>query len=98
MNLQQQLTADLERVFFADFNDTATVDGRPVLGKFSTNPHEFEQISGARQTFSGPAHLLSSVTRNSVVVIRRDGQDKAFKVIGRPERVNDLIYLPLEEA
>lgn len=98
MNMQQQLTADLDRVFFADFNDAATVDGRPVLGKFSTNPHEFEQISGARQTFSGPAHQLSSVTRNSVVVIRLAGKDKAFKVINRPERVNDLIYLPLEEA
>ncbi len=98
MNLQQQLTTDLERVFFADFNDTATVDGRPVLGKFSTNPHEFEQITGARQTFCAPAHLLSSVNRNSVIVIKRDGVAKNFKVINRPERVNDLIYLPLEDA
>ena len=93
MSLQQQLASDLERVFFSDFAQAATVDGKPVRGTYRDSPHEFDAIQGAARSFSAPSGLLAAARRNSVVVISNVG---SFRVTGSPVRVSGITYLPLD--
>lgn len=92
MSFKDQLLADLDAVFFADFGDLASVDGQPVSGYLSTQPHDFGPLAGVSKTFNGPAHLLAHAKRGSQVVIK----GVTYSVSGVPQQANDIIWLPLD--
>jgi hypothetical protein len=92
MSFKDQLRADLDVVFFADFGDLATVDGLPVTGHFSVSPHDYGPLSGVSKTFNGPAHMLAHARRGSQVVIN----GVTYSVSGVPQHANDIIWLPLD--
>ena len=92
MSFSDQLAADLDAVFFADFGVLVSVDGKPVSGYLSTQPHDFGPLAGVSKTFNGPAHLLAHAKRGSQLIIN----GITHTVSGVPQRSNDIIWLPLD--
>jgi hypothetical protein len=82
MSLSSDLQADLENVFFGDFENTATVGGDQITGFLSQNSHQFLDLDTNQYVFSGPIHQFPSVKRETVLVI--DGKKYLF-ITARPQ-------------
>jgi hypothetical protein len=81
MTLSSDLQDDLDNVFFADFNNTATIDGEQIAGYLQTNSHQFLDLDTNQSVFTGPASRLPTLSRQQIIEI--DGSQYVY-ITARP--------------
>lgn len=82
MSFSDDLQNDLTNVFFADFQNTASIGGRQVVGYLSTNNHQFLDLDTRQQVFSGPLSEFPAIKRDTILVI--GGKNYVF-ITARPD-------------
>lgn len=63
------LAGDLNAVFFADFNHTATINGQSVVGYLDLSPHQFMDVDAGRYVFHVPAAAVPVLTPRQTLMI-----------------------------
>ncbi|MCH2057889.1 MAG: hypothetical protein MK214_15010 [Thalassotalea sp.] len=69
MNLSDDLNADLQNVFFADFNDVATIKGTEVVGFLDANAYQWADLDTNQHIFITALPPSISLQRNDTVTI-----------------------------
>jgi hypothetical protein len=69
MSFSGDLQDDLHNVFFADFQNTATIGNTQVTGYLSVNNHQFLDLDTNQHIFSGPLAKFPAIKRGQTLVI-----------------------------
>lgn len=81
MSFSDDLQNDLDNVFFADFQNTASIGELQVVGYLSTNNHQFLDLDTHQHVFSGPMSQFPAIKRDTTLVI---GGKRYVFVTARP--------------
>lgn len=82
MSFDDELTRDLENVFFEDYKHIAIINGVEVAGYFNAEPWRFLNVDASQKTFQFPSlEMTEPVNRGSVVSITVRGVLREFEFI-----------------
>lgn len=81
MSFSDDLQNDLDNVFFADFQNTASIGELQVVGYLSSNSHQFLDLDTRQHVFSGSLSQFPAIKRDTVMVI--GGKNYVF-ITARP--------------
>ncbi|GFD81011.1 hypothetical protein ACE414_10375 [Alteromonas macleodii] len=69
MSFQDDLAADMESVFFADFKHVAVISGVEVNGYLYTRAHEFGELDTNQVQFDTPKTSLPAIKRREPITV-----------------------------
>ena len=91
MSLSDDLKHDFEKVFFADFNHRATINGIEIIGYLDINSHQFSDLDTNQRAFLTPVDSLPKLKRGQ----RIDIEGKSYQFITQ-RRQGDLTQIIVE--
>jgi hypothetical protein len=69
VSFSDDLSADLGNVFFADFQQRASINGAEVVGYLDVNNHQFLDLDTNQRVFSAPYTSFPTLSRGDNVII-----------------------------
>lgn len=88
MSFSDDLNADLQNVFFADFNDTAEINSTEVVGYLDVNAYQWAEIDSNQ-------HIFITALSNAISLQRGDSltiSGQSYKYITKRTK-GDLVHL-----